>query len=118
MSKIDREKFQNDIYRATEVRLGCLEAAVKTYGSPANDKQVLDLAKRYESYVWGGFAPIERPPTPMSNIHEAAIATWTFVTELAENTADQQEKEALLKTEGMWQRFIAELHAVLGKRFS
>ncbi|HKS73265.1 MAG TPA: hypothetical protein VJQ82_08710 [Terriglobales bacterium] len=77
--------------------------------------EVLDIAKKIETWFWGGFAPIERPPTPLSTIEEAAQATINRVGELAEGTADLALRADLVEAAGMFQRFVADVHGAIAR---
>lgn len=96
--------------RAIEVRAECLRLAIAVN---LHDEKAIELAKKYEAWIWGGHAPIEHFATPLNTIEEAAEATQARVQEVIDGTEDQVKKDNLRLALATWERFSAELHFAL-----
>lgn len=94
-----------------EIRLRIFEAVSKS--SIANTDLIIKQCKEVEAYVWYKMAPIEKAPTPLSTIEEAATATYEHLSDLIDNCGDEEKKIKLQFSRHTWQRFISEIHEAL-----
>lgn len=96
----------------TVVRLACLENALMTVQQADiayNEKGVIALAKEYEKYVWGGFAPIEQAPTLMNTLGGNANAVKIMLIDLYTNALDPEKKKQISDALEIWERFMADI---------
>ena len=100
-------------YRLALETLGSHATLSAAAGDGTEPRRILALAKEIETWFWGGFAPIEKPPTPLSTIEEAAAATKARVLELALNSADAALARDLEGSLAYYERFIAEVHGAI-----
>lgn len=77
MSSLRKQERQSDLHQQQiiNVRRVAVHAALKMYdGKNFHSSDLERQAKIIEKYIWGGFAPIERAPTPLSTIEECIDA--------------------------------------------
>lgn len=104
------ERLEKD---AISIRQAALDH-VKHFGAEVigTAEKMVEEAKKIETFLWGGMAPIEKPPTPFSTIEEAAGATLLRVKELARN-APTDVAHKLLEAIPHFERFVADVNAAL-----
>lgn len=83
--------------RAIAYELALKETARIVYTSERmRDAAVETAAKRIEKYLWGGFAPVEKPDTPLSTVDAALGRAADIVQEMADNATSIRSDYALL----------------------
>lgn len=116
MTEIERKA-----QRITDVRLGCLQLATalaEHVHNPDPVKWVIDRAKELEAYAWNGFMPNLRQVNPIGTIKECCDEALIRLNEYINNSPEGAERTSLLAARAQWERFSADLHNALGKRFS
>lgn len=90
-------------------------ALLQSSQKPFTTEMVVEEAQKLEKYIWGRFAPMEKAPTPLSTIAEAANATAQRISEYAVNCGDEERKKKILAVADQWNRFMADLTAAMAK---
>lgn len=73
----------------------------------------IEVSKKFESYVWGGFAPITHVPNQLNTVSAAATATKDMLVEMAQNTADPAKAKQVEDALAVWERFLADISFAL-----
>jgi hypothetical protein len=113
MSRINRlpSIIPADLDMRVQVRIQAMQLAVSLADHlSANPDDVDKIAKKFETYIWGGFMPVQLPPTPLGTLEEAASALKARIHELRVNSADPVVREDLAQAMACVERAISFCH--------
>lgn len=107
------------VEEAVEVRKVALAYAMSiAMESPSalTNGRLLTTAKEFETFLWGGFAPVEAPPTQLATIEEAIDFLFGRLSELTNNVPSMTaKKEALEECLSLLNRLVSDITAALAK---
>ena len=97
----------------TQVRATAWDLMQREQGISLDFKQRERRAKEIETYLWGGFAPIEKAPTPLNTIEDHVQAIRQHLSDIIANHGDPQRALAIGDCSGTLERFAADISMLL-----